>query len=94
MRATEAFRFNNISAATTPFALYGGLYQVSAQSTDWGSGTLVLEQLGPNQTGYLSVTPDITADGGLQVYLPPGQYRFHPTSVDQLDVLIVRVPVE
>lgn len=93
MRAGEAVAFSNISATTAAFALEGGMYQVDFKAT-WGGGSATLQQLGPDDTTWLSVSNAQTVDGGQTLYLPPGQFRVSITTATALYSRITRVPLE
>lgn len=92
MRSEQAVRFSNISADTSAFELGGGLYQFAVVAT-WGGGTVSLKQLGPDGSTYLSLA-DVTANGGQQLYLPPGQYKVTVTTATAVYATVVRLPVE
>lgn len=68
--------FSNISASTAAFRITGGRYLVDAHAGSWSSGSVKLQRLAADQTTYISVGADFTADGSASVALAPGQYRF------------------
>lgn len=71
MRAGEAYKFANVGPGDYgPFALYGGIYQITVQGLV--SGSVTLYELGPNGTTYLSASDAFVANGGDTIYLPPG----------------------
>ena len=106
MRAQESYQVVNQAAATFgPFALEGGLYQLSAKGT-WGGGNLALQQAMPDGTTFValygqpsSATPStfvasLTADGVLYFELPPGTYQLVYTTGTAGYFALTRVPLE
>lgn len=98
MRAQESVvPFNNAAAGTSAaFELMGGHYVVDFVGT--GTGTVVLQRLGPDQTTWLGIalTPAITVTAGdpTPMYLAPGQYRVVITTTTNNYVSITRCPEE
>lgn len=93
MRGYDGKHFDSISADTEAFPLVGGLYQIAVLAT-FGGGNVVMEQLGPDEATWLTVTDPITANGGFTLYLPPGKYRINLTTATGVTMAITRVPVE
>lgn len=94
MRAQDGVTFSNISATTAAFPLQGGLYQFSAVATWNSSGTVTLQQLGPDGSTYLSVSAALSANGGVTVYLPPGQYQVAVATATVVYAGVARIPLE
>lgn len=107
MRAQESYKVSNKAAATFgPILLEGGCYQLSAKAT-WGGGNLILQQLLPDATTYVtlfgqpsSATPNtwvgnLAADGVLTFpSLPPGTYQLVYATGTALYAALTRVPLE
>ena len=95
MLAHESNVQTGISASNdqSQFAItIGGLYQVAAVDGTWGGGSAVLEQLNPDGLTWLTISTPITADGGQQLYLPPGGYRWTVATATGLTLSVVRIP--
>lgn len=75
MRGTDGASGQNLSATPPNFALSGGLYQFNVVSGAWGAGTVTLNALGPDGVTYLAAYTSFTANGGVLLYLAPGQYQ-------------------
>jgi hypothetical protein len=92
--AVDAKSFSNISATTAAFYLKGGLYVLSAVAT-FGGGSIDVQMLGPDQTTWLALpTPaHLTANGTVQTYLPPGQYRVLVTTATAVFCSVAGVPI-
>jgi hypothetical protein len=90
--ATQAVKFANISATTAAFELKGGLYQVSVVATWNSTGTVTIEQLGPDGATWLTVHVAFSANGGDTIFLPPGQYRFEIATATAVYASVVTVP--
>ena len=73
------------------FGLDGGLYQATAAAT-WGGGSAALEQLGPDGSTWLSVATALSANGGVSLYLPPGQYRWTIVTATAVYTMVTRIP--
>ena len=74
--STQAARFSNIAATTTPFALEGGIYSATGHGT-WNTGSVTLQIQLPDGTSYKGVATAFTADAVRpSLYLPAGEYRF------------------
>jgi hypothetical protein len=107
MRDTDAQKFSNISASTSPFILFGGRYAVNVVAT-FGGGSVSIQQLGPDGSTYLDLFAAYDASGaeqdetinvfkanGMKVFdLPPGQYRIAISTATAVYVNVVRVPLE
>lgn len=95
MRGTESIKFSNISATPAAFALDGGLYELAGVAT-WSAGNIELQGLGPDGSTYLSAPTamKLTANGKIQGYLPPGQYKLIITTSTAVYATISRVPLD
>lgn len=95
MRAHQSKTYSNISANTAAFELAGGCYVIDTIATWNSTGTVTLQRLGPNQSGYLTAATAISADGVTSgLVLPPGTYRFAVATATAVYVSITRVPGE
>jgi hypothetical protein len=91
----EAVKFANISATTATFSVLGGYYNVAAVAT-WGGGSAKLEYLMPDGSTfveYASSSTSFTANGQVNVYLPPGQYKWVIATATAIYLDIVRIPL-
>lgn len=94
MRASESFRGEDKAAGTYgPYSVTGGYYQRAAHST-WGGGSLSLKQLLPDNSTYLTLGTDLSADGVDYFYLPEGQYEIVITTATHTYFALTRVPLE
>lgn len=101
MRATEAFKLNNVAAATYPIKpdgagdayLFGGRYEYTYRGT--GSGTVDLQQLSPDGSTWEPVITQITAATYARntVDIPPGRYRVVISGFTANFFTLTRVPV-
>lgn len=91
-RGNESFTYAGSGTSPTK-VLHGGLYEFAAVSSSWGSGSAVLNQLGPDGTTFLSIATPLTANGGAMYYLPPGQYQIVASGAT-VSAHVVRVPIE
>ncbi len=73
-QSEDGITFLNISSTTAAFDLKGGLYEVKAMGTSFGS--LTLQALAANESTYLTQATAITANGTALVYCAPGAYRW------------------
>lgn len=91
--SAEAVAFSNISATPGSFLLSGGLYELAVIAT-WSSGSVVLNQLGPDGSTYLSVSTTFLANGGGMYYLPPGTYQLAIVTATAVYATITRISRE
>lgn len=87
----DAQLFSNISATTAAFALSGGLFQLTVVAT-FGGGSVTLQMLGPDQVTWLNALTAVSANGGVQGYLPPGQYRVSIVTATAVYASVNRTP--
>jgi hypothetical protein len=97
MRAQEAVRpFVNAAPGTSAtFELKGGAYVIDFVGT--GTGTVVLNRLGPDGTTFLPVTlpAAVTVSAVSQSFgLPQGQYNVVITTTTANSVTVARVQAE
>lgn len=90
--ATEAKKFENISATTSPFTLKGGRYGISLIGDNFG--TAKLQILAGDLTTYVSIgtATDFAADGYTTADLAPGQYRWTVATADAIYAVICSIP--
>lgn len=94
MSQTESFQISNQGAGTYgPYFLIGGRYQFDAVGT-WGGGNIVLNQLGPDGSTYLSVSLPQTANGGQTIDIPGGTYQMVVTTATGVSAALTRIPLE
>jgi hypothetical protein len=84
--------FDNISATTAQFQLYGGRFGIVAHGT-WGGGSATLEVLADDNTTWVVAATALTADGTALVDLPPGVYRWAVATATALYLSLIRVPL-
>jgi hypothetical protein len=96
MRATDSVKYTGLSDSFSgaPFTLAGGLYRIKFVAENWNGGTVTINELGPDNSTWLTASCDFTEDGGGTVYLPPGQFRFVVTGATNLSALVCRIPLE
>lgn len=95
MRGTESNIFQAASANTAAFTLMGGVYSVAVIATWNSTGTVTLQQLGPDGTTWMTALTAISADGiAAPVALPPGQYRLAIATATGVYATIARIPGE
>jgi hypothetical protein len=74
MRSVDSATLTNVTT-TTAFApkspLQGGLYFFAIVGT-WNGASAQLAVLGPDGATLLTVSASFTANGGAELYLPPG----------------------
>ena len=90
--ANDGISFDNISATTAAFELYGGRFGIMAHGT-WSAGSATLEILADDNMTWLTAATALTADGTALVDLPPGQYRWAVATATALYLSLVRVPL-
>ena len=73
-QAGEAVKFDNISASTAAFRLYGGRYAITCKASTYGTVTFQIQA--EDGSTMLTVLPAFSADGTALVDLPPGLYKF------------------
>lgn len=95
MRANDGKGFQNISATTAQFPLFGGRYQVNVIAT-FGGGSVKLQRLAADNTTWQSVATatDFTAAGLAVVELPAGSYRFTIATATAVYAGLDRIPGE
>lgn len=69
----EAVTFDNISATTAAFHLFGGQYGVLVKASTYG--TVTLQVLAEDGTTWLTALTAFSADGVSLGNLPDGMYR-------------------
>ena len=82
--------FQNISATTAAFALYGGTYGITATAT-WGGGNIQLQTLSPDGSTWIAVMSAVSANSFTILSLPPGQYQFQITTATAVYAAIARI---
>ena len=92
MADNSSFSVSNVSATSASFVLRPGHYLVSA-SASWGGGSCKLQRLGPDQTTYLSVGADFTANGTAAIYIPGGQFVFTIATASAVYAEVVPIDV-
>lgn len=85
--------YENISATTAPFTLFGGKYIMTCIGT--GFGTVDLQLLANDGSTYFSVLSAAFGANGLKTLdLPPGTYKVVITTTTAVYVKISHVPYE
>lgn len=75
---SQALRFIDAGTATSGALTWrGGRGSFLAHATAWNGATCTLQTLGPDNTTWIAAGTDttLTADGGGNFELPPGQLR-------------------
>lgn len=89
--ATALFQFDDARAGTG--SIQGGLYCLAVIAT-WGGGSVQLEGLGPDGSTQITYSAALTANGGVMVYLPPGEYTLVVTTATGVYASLTRIPIE
>lgn len=95
MRADESNLQGPLTSSNdqVTFTLGGGHYHIATHAT-WGGGSATFEELGPDSTTWLTATTAFAADGVINVYLPPGQYRWTIATSTGFYGTVVRIPTD
>lgn len=89
--ATALFQFDDARAGTG--FIEGGLYCLAVVAT-FGGGSVQLEGLGPDGSTQITYSASITANGGYELYLPPGEYSLVVTTATGVYASLTRIPIE
>jgi hypothetical protein len=93
MSGGEAIRQSATGTATPTFNIEGGIYQMAAAG-NFNSATVILNELGPDGTSFITTGNTLSAAGVLgPLYLPPGQYQLNFGSVTAVSVGLVRIQI-
>lgn len=87
----DGIYINNGSVSVSG-ALLGGDYGMVVSSGTFGGGSITLNALSLDGTTEVAVAPAFTANGYLQISLPPGQYQIAVATATAVYAALSRIP--
>ena len=83
---------DNATTANVEFYFPGGVCSLSAKAT-WGGGSLKLQQLLPDNVTWVDIANStLSADGYLNVTIPPGKFRSVLATATAVYARVTRIP--